>query len=67
MFTMLKSLYTYYKPLLNNEEGQGMAEYGLILAVVAVVVVVGIALLGDNLLDFFNNLAGEFVEEAPAQ
>lgn len=53
---MLNQMMSYLK----NEEGQGMAEYGLILAVVAVIVVVGIALLGDNLLVFFNDLAAEF-------
>jgi len=57
---MLNMMRTYLGTYVKNEEGQGMAEYGLILAVVAVVVVVGIALLGDNLLDFFNDLAGEF-------
>lgn len=34
---------------LKNENGQGMVEYGLILALVAVVVIGALALLGDNL------------------
>jgi pilus assembly protein Flp/PilA len=34
---------------LSNEEGQTMAEYGLIIALIAVVVIAGVTLLGNNL------------------
>jgi len=34
---------------LSNEEGQTMAEYGLIIALIAVVVIAGVMLLGNNL------------------
>jgi len=43
-----------------EEKGQTMAEYGLILALVAVVVITAITLLGDNLTTFFTDLAGNF-------
>jgi pilus assembly protein Flp/PilA len=43
-----------------EERGQTMAEYGLILALVAVVVIVAITLLGSNISAFFNTLAGNF-------
>lgn len=43
-----------------DQKGQTMAEYGLILALVAVVVIAGITLLGGNLLAFFNDLATSF-------
>jgi len=36
------------KKFLMNEEGQGMVEYGLIIALVAVVVIAAIALLGNG-------------------
>ena len=36
------------KRLFLNEEGQGMVEYGLIIALVAVVVIAAIALLGNG-------------------
>lgn len=37
---MLTYLYVYLTSYLRDEEGQGMAEYGLILALVAVMLVV---------------------------
>ena len=45
---------------LREETGQTMAEYGLILALVAVVVITAITLLGGNISTFFTNLAGNF-------
>jgi pilus assembly protein Flp/PilA len=43
-----------------EERGQTMAEYGLILALVAVVVITAITLLGNNITAFFTDLAGNF-------
>lgn len=43
------------KNLVVQEEGQGMAEYGLILAGVAVIAIVGIKLLGTEI----NTLIGK--------
>ena len=43
-----------------EEKGQTMAEYGLILALVAVVVIVAITLLGNTLTTFFTDLSGNF-------
>jgi len=44
----------------HEERGQTMAEYGLILALVAVVVITAITLLGNNISTFFTDLAGNF-------
>ncbi len=41
----------------NNEEGQGMVEYGLIIALVAVVVIVGITLIGKNANSLFTGIS----------
>jgi pilus assembly protein Flp/PilA len=41
-----KQMMEQMKRLVNDESGQGMAEYGLILALVAVVVIVALGLLG---------------------
>ncbi|CCO07030.1 Flp/Fap pilin component [Desulforamulus hydrothermalis Lam5 = DSM 18033] len=43
---MMKNLFVN---LLQDENGQGMAEYGLILALIAVVVIGTLQLLGTNL------------------
>lgn len=48
--------------LFKEEEGQGMAEYALILALVAVVVIAGLTFLGTAVRDRMNtvghNVAG---------
>ena len=44
--------------LFNREEGQTMAEYALILVLIAVVAMVGIALLGTNINTMVTTLAG---------
>jgi pilus assembly protein Flp/PilA len=46
---------------LSNEEGQTMAEYGLIIALVATVVITAVALLGTNLIQFWENLADHII------
>jgi pilus assembly protein Flp/PilA len=45
---------------LEREEGQTMAEYGLLIAFIAIVALVGITVLGSSLSTFFNDLAGKF-------
>ncbi|NPV90004.1 MAG: Flp family type IVb pilin [Firmicutes bacterium] len=50
-----------YKPYLNNffkwEDGQGMAEYGLILALVAIVVAGSLTGMTEALVDKFGAIA----------
>ena len=40
-----------------NESGQGMVEYGLILALIAVVVIVALTTLGGKVKGIFNSAA----------
>jgi len=40
-----------------DEEGQGLAEYGLILALIAVVCIAALTLLGTNVSDKLNAVA----------
>ncbi len=44
---------------LKREEGQTMAEYGLLIAFIAIVALVGITLLGTSLKTFFTSLASQ--------
>ena len=44
---------------LKREEGQTMAEYGLLIAFIAIVALVGVTVLGTSLSTFFNDLAGK--------
>lgn len=53
---MLNMMKTYAESYLRNEEGQGMAEYGLILALVAVIAIAGLVLLGPTLSDIFTDV-----------
>ena len=47
--------------LFKDEAGQGMTEYGLIIALVAVVAIVALNLMGTNLSDLFTTTAGKLV------
>jgi pilus assembly protein Flp/PilA len=42
---------------LKNDRGATAVEYGLIVALIAVVIIVAVALLGNNLLGIFNKVA----------
>ena len=46
------------KRFVKGEEGATMVEYGLMVALIAVVCIVAVALLGTNLSTLFNNVAG---------
>ena len=45
--------------LWRDEEGATMVEYGLLVAFIAIVALVGVQLIGTNLLALFNTVAGE--------
>ncbi len=47
----------FFAWLNDDEKGQGMVEYGIMIAVVALVVLLGLALLGTNLNTAFSSLA----------
>lgn len=49
---MLKRLFT-------EEEGQGLVEYALIIALIAVVAIVAIRLLGTRVSTMFNDTANQ--------
>jgi pilus assembly protein Flp/PilA len=44
---------------LKREEGQTMAEYGLLIAFIAIIALVGVGLLGKSLNTFFGGLASQ--------
>jgi pilus assembly protein Flp/PilA len=43
-----------------EEEAQGLAEYGLILALVSLVAVAALALLGGQITQVFNDIVASF-------
>jgi pilus assembly protein Flp/PilA len=53
------SLYTNLMIRLRNEEkGATAVEYGIMVALIAVVIIVAVTLLGDNLSTMFDNVGG---------
>jgi Flp pilus assembly pilin Flp len=59
---MLTQLLTFLLVRLQmaREEGQDLAEYALLIALIAVVVIAGVVLLGNRILAVFQNIAGSF-------
>jgi pilus assembly protein Flp/PilA len=54
-------LYAWYQVMLTslrNQKGQGMVEYGLILALVAVVAITALTTIGTNLNTMLGKVAG---------
>jgi Flp pilus assembly pilin Flp len=54
---MLK-LFTFVQVAAKREEGQTMAEYGVVLAVITLAVIGAITLLSDNVRTALENVAG---------
>jgi pilus assembly protein Flp/PilA len=50
---------TLVAPSLKREEGQTLAEYALILALIAVVVVIVVATLGDTIRSLFSSVSSD--------
>ena len=53
---MLKNLFNSFKAYMNDESGQGMVEYALIIALIAIVVVGVITALTGNLSAVFTKI-----------
>jgi pilus assembly protein Flp/PilA len=46
-------------PLFHHEDGQTMTEYGVLLALIAVVVLVAIIALGPKIVNLFNYVSSQ--------
>ena len=46
-----------FKKFMKDENGQGMVEYALILALIAIVVIVAVTALGNSTKNKMNNVA----------
>lgn len=49
---------TTFNSMLRDEDGATMVEYGLLVALIAMVALVGVTTLGNNLKSLFNSVAG---------
>jgi len=52
----MKKLMKKVKGFMKNEEGQGLVEYALILALVALLVIVALRFLGNTVANTYNNI-----------
>lgn len=55
----------YFKDFLREEDGVTAIEYGLIAALIAVVIIASLQLVGTNLDAVFNFIAGELGAALP--
>ena len=53
MTSLIKSFWT-------DDSGQTLAEYAMLLGLIAIVVIVALTLLGNNLADFYDYIRTEF-------
>ncbi len=58
----MKNLLAWFK----DEEGQGMVEYGLLIALIAIVVIVALLILGPRIAQLFEDVADELPETVVA-
>ncbi len=49
---------TLWNAVWNDDSGQDLAEYALLIALIAIVVIGAVTLLGTNIEGVFNNIAG---------
>lgn len=49
---------TYIKTMLGQDEGATALEYGILVALIAIVITIGVGAFGDELNAFFNGLSG---------
>ena len=55
----LMMLLNMYLPSVRNEEGQGLAEYALIIVLVSIAAVVALTSLGGTVSGVFESIVGE--------
>ncbi len=59
MLKLYVAMQTYVTGVLNRDRGATAVEYGLLVALIALVIIVGVTLLGKNLNTLFNNAANK--------
>lgn len=54
----MRKLRSLVRRMVQEEQGQSMVEYGLIIALIAVAVIAAIMLLGGTISNLFTNVVG---------
>ncbi len=63
MMNMMHMLKVYAKSFIKKEEGQGMVEYALIIALIAIVVIGALVILGPQISALFTKIGTELTKE----
>ena len=58
-------LYAYLRALVQNDEGQDLLEYALLVALIAIVCVVAVGTTGTNVNDIFTRISTELGNALP--
>ena len=56
---MIDMLRTYLRALLKSERGATAVEYGIMVSLIAVAIIVAVGLIGTNLSTMFDGVAGK--------
>ncbi len=56
LLTLISTLRMYLPTLIKDEKGQDLAEYGLLLVLIAIAVVAAVTLLGGQLSQVFTDI-----------
>lgn len=68
MFTMMKDyLFACFAPYMNNEEGQGMVEYALIIALIAILLIAVLVAMRGGLTNIFTEISNVLNNPGAAQ
>lgn len=59
-------LYVKVRNFLSNEKGQGMVEYGMIVGIIAIAVILILGALGGQIGDIFQNILDQLKGNVPA-
>jgi pilus assembly protein Flp/PilA len=65
MLQLITSFQTWLAARSSDERGATAVEYGLMVALIAVAIIVAVTLLGDNLSSLFDSVAGDVAPAAP--
>lgn len=66
LIATLQTLGFAAKDRLRDEKGATAVEYGIMVALIAVAIIVAVGLLGDQLVTMFNNVTTGLKPKAPA-
>jgi pilus assembly protein Flp/PilA len=66
MLQIITSLQSWIATRSSDERGATAVEYGLMVALIAVAIIIAVTLLGDNLSSLFDSVAGDVAPAAPA-